>query len=288
MLIKLSLFLLCIAFGIGQVTAAAPTVYHRLLYIGDQDSDAYLGVSQGVKEGNLAGAFLSIAYKLENTCTKEHACKKELANLGIKQGETSKHPLPYRAIFMGHASEDMLRYVAMRVSVPVFNLTNKSISSRAICVANLFHVSPSHTMLKKAEQQWQQKHPEDKAKAQAWHHTFKKYAARDLNKRFLAQHGKKMNDASWAGWATGRSITDALTRNDKIDELVAYMYSYLFDGQKGDQLKFRKSDGQLQQPLLLVSDEVIVGEAPVRGVADPKLGLAALLEKSACEKQTAL
>jgi hypothetical protein len=42
----------------------------------------------------------------------------------------------------------------------------------------------------------------------------------------------------------------------------------VFDGQMGMEMNFRHT-GQLRQPLLLIEAGKIVGEAPVRGIANP-------------------
>ena len=97
-----------------------------------------------------------------------------------------------------------------------------------------------------------------------------KYAGRDLNKRFRAASGQAMNGSSWAGWAAVKMTSDTIARLN--DASPAALLNFLrhelkFDGQKGAEMSFRDS-GQLRQPLLLVEKEKIVGEAPVRGVAD--------------------
>ena len=51
--------------------------------------------------------------------------------------------------------------------------------------------------------------------------------------------------------------------------MLTYLTTTLtFDGQKGSNMNFRET-GQLRQPILLVENDKIVAEAPVRGVAKP-------------------
>jgi ABC transporter substrate binding protein (PQQ-dependent alcohol dehydrogenase system) len=126
-------------------------------------------------------------------------------------------------------------------------------------------------MKKDAEAQWQQKTPGSAAKARAWHPDFVKYAARDLNKRFLETHSVKMNDESWTGWASVKIVSDSVVRQGITDpaKLLNFIKSDLvFDGQKGTDMNFRNT-GQLRQILLLVENDKILEEAPVRGVVKP-------------------
>jgi ABC transporter substrate binding protein (PQQ-dependent alcohol dehydrogenase system) len=125
-------------------------------------------------------------------------------------------------------------------------------------------------MKKDAETQWQKKNPNSSAKAQAWHHSFKKYAAGQLNTRFTRSSHHKMTDTAWAGWASVKLLSDSVARNQFNDttSLLKFIKTELaFDGQKGMSLNFRDT-GQLRQPLLLIDNGKIAGEAPVRGVVN--------------------
>jgi ABC transporter substrate binding protein (PQQ-dependent alcohol dehydrogenase system) len=119
-----------------------------------------------------------------------------------------------------------------------------------------------------AERQWQRKEPGSRARAHAWHRSFKKYAAAQLNSRFRKRFGQPMDDEAWAGWAAVRLLSDMIVREQiaaPAQLLEALQTNLAFDGQKGIDMSFRDT-GQLRQPLLLVDDDRIVGEAPVRGV----------------------
>ncbi|MGR8947364.1 MAG: ABC transporter substrate-binding protein [Gammaproteobacteria bacterium] len=108
------------------------------------------------------------------------------------------------------------------------------------------------------------------AKARAWHRTFRKYAASQLNSRYQETFAQEMDDEAWAGWAATKLLADVLIRAPElvnkglIDELRT---NVAFDGQKGIDMTFRDT-GQLAQPLLLIENDEIKGEAPVRGVVD--------------------
>jgi ABC transporter substrate binding protein (PQQ-dependent alcohol dehydrogenase system) len=116
--------------------------------------------------------------------------------------------------------------------------------------------------------QWLAKNPESKAHVQGWHEDFKKFAASQLNSRFKKAHGVVMDNDAWSGWAAVKLLSDTVARTQSTDATV--MLNYLkndiaFDGQKGAEATFRDT-GQLRQLVLLVEDNKIVAEAPLRGV----------------------
>lgn len=79
-----------------------------------------------------------------------------------------------------------------------------------------------------------------------------------------------MDDKAYAGWAAVKLTSDTVARTSSADpvKLMDYFKTSLkFDGQKGSDMNFRET-GQLRQLLLLVEDNEIVTEAPVRGVAN--------------------
>ena len=80
-----------------------------------------------------------------------------------------------------------------------------------------------------------------------------------------------MNDHSWAGWAAVKMTSDTVARTEITDpkKMLSYLKSDLsFDGQKGSDMNFRKN-GQLRQLILLVENDKVIAEAPIRGVAKP-------------------
>ena len=115
------------------------------------------------------------------------------------------------------------------------------------------------------------RYPDSNAIPKSWHYSFVKFAARDLNKRFKKNYKKKMNDNSWAGWAAVKMTSDSVARTQISNpkEILKYLKNELtFDGQKGSDMNFRVT-GQLRQLILLVDNDKIVAEAPIRGVAKP-------------------
>jgi ABC-type branched-subunit amino acid transport system substrate-binding protein len=154
--------------------------------------------------------------------------------------------------------------------VVVLNLTADDEALRQACISNLLHIAPSARMKADAVAQWQKKRPMAQVEAWAWHEEFTKFAAGELNNRFRKAHGIPMDNNAWAGWAALKILSEAVARAQTTEppRILAYLRNGLrFDGQKGVAQTFRDT-GQLRQPLLLVENGKLVGEAPVPGVVD--------------------
>ena len=236
--------------------AMADILKIELAYVGSTSDTAWLGVKQGLDEANLQGQFLGQEYKLDTFTPGQ-----------IENADFSRYLVIFTAV-------DRDRFLTISMSlpdVPIINLTLNDDDLRTACLGNALHVVPSNRMKADAEEQWLKKTPDSHATAHAWHPDFNKFAARDLNKRFLKNQTVKMDDMAWAGWAAVKMISDTVAREGIADpeKLLQYLKTRLsFDGQKGSNLNFRVT-GQLRQLLILVEDDKIVAEAPVRGVAKP-------------------
>ena len=239
---------------------AAETQQVNMLLV-TPDATAYAshtnGAVLGQTEGNIQGRFLGIDYQLQT--------QNPGAALHAQEGIS--------AVIVAAPLADLLQvyqvYTAQQV--PVFNIATEDDSLRALCRPGLYHTLPSRSMLMDAAAQWKQANPDSNVQAVAWHPEFVKFAGRDLNKRYTEQFDVAMDSAAWAGWAATRIVAEAVVRTGSTDaeDIDAYLRTGLgFDGQKGVAQTFR-DNGQLRQPLLLVNNAgELVGEAPVRGVAD--------------------
>ena len=227
----------------------------RLIYVGSTDESAWVGVLQGQHEANIQGRFLDQTYTVEAMTPEAFSQSEPQAAAIIAAGDAS-------------ALQSLSEAIA---STAVFNVTADDDALRQDCTTNLLHVLPSNAMKADAVAQWLQKNPDASVEARAWHPKFVKYAARDLNKRFLKVQGIAMDDDAWAGWAAVRMIAEAVIRTQATEPsaLLAFMKTEIaFDGQKGIPHTFRDT-GQLRQRLLIVDEAgKLTGEAPVRGVAD--------------------
>ena len=236
--------------------AFAENIEVKFAYLGQKGHTALLGAQQGLSEANLQGQFLNQKYDLDL----------------ISIEDANAHDFSdYIAVLTAVDTDTYIKLTESLPDIAVFNLSLKDDELRSTCINNALHIIPSNTMEADAKNQWQKKKPDSTAKAQAWHPDFVKFAARDLNKRFKKNQNKLMDDNSWAGWAAVKMTSDTVARtkiNDSAKMLHYLKTELAFDGQKGSVMNFRET-GQLRQPMLLVEDNNIVAEAPVRGIAKP-------------------
>jgi len=222
-------------------------------YVGQPGSSSENGVKRGIIEANLQGEFLGVEYRLVPLDTI----------LTLEDGRP-------RVIIVATADEDVVRIADKSRDIPVINIKSTSDLLRAMCLPNLFHTMPSQQMFSDALAQWRTKHSSSAATASAWHRKFKKYAASQLNIRYHETFATDMDDEAWAGWAAAKLVADTLIASPTLENealLRELKTNLAFDGQKGIDMRFRET-GQLAQPILLIEDDEIKGEAPVRGVVD--------------------
>lgn len=242
----------CMLFLCPGAQQAAGAMETRFLYVGAGNDTALLGVRQGLEEANLQGKFLGYTYLLS-----------------VRGPDAAAPMTGFAAVFAAVDTATLKSLAIAAGHIPVFNLRDHDDGLRTACLANLLHVIPSSAMDRDAVAQWQKMHPGAQVSASAWHGDFMKYAGRDLNKRFRAATGQPMDDYAWAGWAAVKMTSDTIARLGSAQpaEVLNHLRTELrFDGQKGAEMTFRET-GQLRQPLLLIADGKIAGEAPVRGVA---------------------
>jgi hypothetical protein len=241
---------------LAGVNTSAEPVHNKFAYAGDTKLSAYPGARQGLDEANLQGRFLNQSYELE-TISPDAVLTADYSS--------------YIAVVAAVDHDTYLKLLDKLPGMPVFNVTLEEDDLRAACLPNALHVIPSRQMKMDAVAQWRKQHPESSATAQTWHPEFVKFAARDLNKRYSKTHKMPMDDMAWAGWAAVKMSSDTVARENitQAAKLLDYLKtSLLFDGQMGIELNFRPT-GQLRQPLLLIENGKIAGEAPVKGAAEP-------------------
>jgi len=125
--------------------------------------------------------------------------------------------------------------------------------------------------------------------AGAWHWTWERHGAPQLNQRFDRIAKRRMDEEDWAAWAAVRSIVEAIarTRSTEIKELRAFLSSedFTLDTYKGAPGGFRRWDRQLRQPVLLHSHDAVLASAPIEGFLHQKNNLDTLgadQSESAC------
>lgn len=103
----------------------------------------------------------------------------------------------------------------------------------------------------------------------AWHWTFERYGAPQLNQRFRRATGRDMAGTDWAAWAAVRAVIEAAQRTGGADPaaLGAYLRGpeMSLDLYKGVPGSFRPWSGQLRQPVLLATHNAVIAVAPLEG-----------------------
>ena len=224
-------------------------------FLGEPASDGYAGAKLGLDEANSMGEFLGLQFSLVNEIDNE---TKGLATLS--------------AILTTRVGDD-LRQLSARVNIPVFDVRSTDDSLRAECLGNVFFMRPSDSMLMDAAHQWQSKHPDRPGRIAAWQSKSGKYAATQLNDRYRDAFGRAMSDEAWSGWAAVKLIAETVARDPTVRDaalIKTLRDNTSLDGSRGAELSFRET-GQLRQPLWILDNTTgaPLGEAPVRGVANP-------------------
>jgi len=248
-MMKLWLFALSV---LMSQLSVAETMDVKLHYVGPSEGSVWLGIQQGLDEANIQGQFLGQKYSVVRVTLDELKALDSVT-----------------AVLLAIDADQVLSIAQSKYfeNVAIFNITSDSNSLRSACLPNLLNITSSQQMKQDAVTQMLKKNPDSKAQAQGWHKDFRKFAASQLNSRFTKVSGVIMDDDAWAGWAAVKMLSDTVARTQSVD--AAVMLEYLkndlaFDGQKGAGATFRDT-GQLRQLVLLVENDKIIAEAPLRG-----------------------
>lgn len=106
-------------------------------------------------------------------------------------------------------------------------------------------------------------------RASAWHWTWERHGAPQLNQRFDRSMKRRMSDSDWAAWAAVKSIVEAVVRTKETnpDKLRKFLVSdsFVLDTYKGIPANYRSWNHQLRQPVLLHTHNSVVARAPIDG-----------------------
>lgn len=104
---------------------------------------------------------------------------------------------------------------------------------------------------------------------QAWHWTFERYGAPQLNQRFRRISDRNMTSEDWSAWVGVRVLVDAVAQAGTAERAAVHdallSQDLSVDLYKGVRGNFRDWDGQLRQPLLLATHNAVISVAPVEG-----------------------
>ena len=130
--------------------------------------------------------------------------------------------------------------------------------------------------------------------ADAWHWSWERDGARQLNNRLIKAAGRQVTSYDWAAWMAVKSVVEAVVRAGTPDYTKSYAYlrgpDIVLDGFKGFRMGYRPWDGQLRQPMLLNTGNWAIAIAPIEGFLDPLNNLDTLgfdARETACPKAQA-
>jgi len=105
--------------------------------------------------------------------------------------------------------------------------------------------------------------------AEAWHWSFERHGAPQVNSRFEEISEHRMHSFDWASWAAVRAVTQSVTRakSTEYEAVRDYMLSdkMNLDGSKGNPMSVRPWDHQLRQGILLAGGNLVAELAPLTG-----------------------
>ncbi len=105
--------------------------------------------------------------------------------------------------------------------------------------------------------------------ALAWHWSWERHGAPQLEKRFEKRAKRAMTSFDWAAWVAVKAVVEAVLRTGAGEFAAVRDFllgdDIIIDGFKGNRMNFRPWDRQLRQPLLLATHNWVVDRAPIRG-----------------------
>jgi len=109
--------------------------------------------------------------------------------------------------------------------------------------------------------------------ATAWSRVHEQWGATQFQRRFHEKTGRWMTPGDYAAWVAVRSIGEGATRTGSGDarKLHDYLLSpdFKLGAFKGVPVTYRDWNGQLRQPLLIVSPRLLVSVSPQQGFLHP-------------------
>jgi ABC transporter substrate binding protein (PQQ-dependent alcohol dehydrogenase system) len=105
--------------------------------------------------------------------------------------------------------------------------------------------------------------------AEAWHWTWERHGAPQLNQRFDKRAKRRMQSADWAAWVAVKAVVEAVarTKSTGFSQVNKYLRgeTLTLDTYKGTPASFRPWNGQLRQPIVLHTHNAVIERAPIPG-----------------------
>ncbi len=114
-------------------------------------------------------------------------------------------------------------------------------------------------------------------KPTSWHFAHEQWGGNQMQSRFLKDSKRLMTNIDFNSWVGVRTLGEAITRSKSLDPKV--ILDKIMDEKfnlaayKGKPVSFRKWNGQLRQPILIVTPRALVSVSPQKGFVHPKTEL---------------
>ena len=114
-------------------------------------------------------------------------------------------------------------------------------------------------------------------KPTSWHFAHEQWGGNQMQSRFLKDSKRLMTDIDFNSWVAVRAIGEAITRTKSLDSKIVLDKimdeKFNLAAYKGKPVSFRKWNGQLRQPILLVTPRALVSVSPQKGFVHPRTEL---------------
>ena len=114
-------------------------------------------------------------------------------------------------------------------------------------------------------------------KPTSWHFAHEQWGGNQMQSRFLKDSKRLMTDIDFNSWVGVRAIGEAITRTKSLDSKIVLDKimdeKFNLAAYKGKPVSFRKWNGQLRQPILLVTPRALVSVSPQIGFVHPRTEL---------------
>ena len=114
-------------------------------------------------------------------------------------------------------------------------------------------------------------------KPTSWHFAHEQWGGNQMQSRFLKDSKRLITNIDFNSWVGVRAIGEAITRTKSLDSKIVLDKimdeKFNLAAYKGKPVSFRKWNGQLRQPILLVTPRALVSVSPQIGFVHPRTEL---------------
>ncbi len=103
----------------------------------------------------------------------------------------------------------------------------------------------------------------------SWHRSHEQWGATQIQRRFEKIANRIMTEKDYSSWLAMRALGEAITNTNSADPVALKEFilsgKFKLAGFKGKALSFRTYNGQLRQPILVVSPRMLITVSPQQG-----------------------